>query len=106
MPSYEHKKLIERLAPLVAVPTNNEQYRAWTTTQPQLALLLENAEEDELIIHAVGSHIFVRAVVVDEDSLTPLDHDDLLDWNSHPYSSLASYVWGGGRDVSGAAGAR
>ena len=98
MPSYEHKKLIERLAPLVTVPTNNGQYRAWTTTQPQLALLLENAEEDELIIHAGGPHIFVRAVVVDEKRLTPLDHDDLLNWNSHPYSYLASYVWGVGRD--------
>lgn len=97
MPSYEHKKLIERIAPLVTVPTN-EQYRAWTIAQPQLALLLENAKEDELIIHAVGPHIFVHAVVVDENSLTPLDHDDLLNWNSDPYSSVASYVWGGGRD--------
>ena len=94
MPSYEHKKLIERIAPLVTLPTNNEQYRAWTTTQPHLALLLENAEEDELIIYASGPHAFVHAVVIDENSLTPLDHDDLLNWNSDPYSSLASYVWG------------
>ena len=98
MPSYEHKKLIERIAPLVTVPTNNEQYRAWTTAQPQLALLLENAEEDELIIYASGPHAFVHAVVIDENRLTPLDRDDLLNWNSYPYSSLASYVWGGGRD--------
>lgn len=63
-----------------------------------MSLLRENADEDELIIYASGEYIFIHAVVVSNDKLTPVDQDDLLHWSCNPYKTIAGYVSGGGRE--------
>ena len=97
MPSYEHKKLIERISQLDKVPENVAEYAAWIKAPGHLALLRDNAEQDELISYSVSDYAFIHTVVVSEDSLSPIDQDDLLRW-SDPLKPFASYAyWGGTR---------
>jgi hypothetical protein len=98
LPSYEHKKLIERIARLGETPNDSAAYADWITAGGHLSLLRENADEDELIVYASGDYTFIHAVVVSNDKLSPVDRDDLLHWSCDPYASIASYVSGGGRD--------
>ncbi len=97
MPSYEHKQLIERISQLDKVPENVDEYAAWIKAEGHLALLRDNAEQNELIIYAASDYIFIHTVVASENSLSPLDQDDLLRW-SGPSKPFASYAYGGGRE--------
>ena len=64
MSSYEHKKLIERIKAIDEVPKDADAYAAWLDANGHLDLLRDNAEEDELIVHASGDYTFVITAVV------------------------------------------
>ena len=98
MPSFAHKKLIERIARLDETPSDTATYVNWIKAGGHLALLRENADEDELIVYGSGDYTFVHAVVVSNDKLSPINKDDLLRWSCNPYNSIAGYVSGGGRE--------
>ena len=99
MPSFGHRKLIDRIASLDAVPTEPGEYSEWIKAAGHLELLRINAREDELIVYGSGDYTFVSAAVVSEDSLFPVDQEDLLGWNDElPPRACAGYNWGGGRD--------
>ena len=100
MPSRAHKKLIERIENLDKVPDDATDFAAWIKADGHLALLRDNAEEDELIIYRFNAHnrTFINTVVVSEDCLNPLDQDDLLQWFSDDLSSSVRYRWGSGED--------
>ena len=98
MPGYEHNKLIQCIANLDKLPDDAAEYASWIKAGGHLALLRDNAEQDELIILGSGEYTFIDAVVVSKGNLSTLDKDDLLGWSSYPFSSRAGYVWGGGRD--------
>ena len=97
MPNYEHNKLIERIAQIDAVPDDADAYGGWVKAEGHLALLRENAQENELAIYASGRYTFIHAAVVSEDNLRLLTPDDLLRWQGHPFSSSAGYVYVGGQ---------
>ena len=97
MPSYEHKQLSERISQSDKVPENATEYAAWIEAGKHLALLRDNAEQDELIIYAANHYVFIHTVVISEDSLSPLDQDDLLRW-SDPLKPFASYAYWGGQE--------
>ena len=97
MPNYEHKKLIERISQLDKVPENAAEYAAWIEAGKHLALLRDNAKQNELIIYAANRYVFIHTVVVSEDSLSPFDQDDLLRW-SGPSKPFASYAYWGGKE--------
>ena len=90
MPSYQHKKLVERIAQLDTLPQAADQYAIWIKAGKHLDLLRDNTNDDELVIYASGSYTFIHTLVVKEDRLSPVDHDDLLGWNGNPFSSCAS----------------
>ena len=95
MPSYAHNKLIERIALLDNAPEDPAEYETWIKAEGHLALLRDNAKEDELIIYGSGDYTFIHAVVVSEENLSSLNKDELLQWNGHPRFARAGYVWGG-----------
>ena len=68
MPSYEHKKLIERISQLDKVPENVAEYAAWIKAEGHLALLQDNAQENELAIYASSNYTSIQSVLVSEDS--------------------------------------
>ena len=98
MPSYDHNKMIERIGRLNAVPEDAQEYASWIQAGGHLRFMRETANEEELLIYALGEYGFIHAVVVSEASLSPLDQADLLNWSGTPYCSRAGYAWGGGRD--------
>jgi len=96
--NYEHKKLIELLTKLDEVPVDSHAFSDWLDAKAHLAFLQENAGTNELVIYASGEYAFVHSVLVPNTRLSPIDQDDLMGWSLNPYDSIASYVWGGGRD--------
>lgn len=98
MPSYEHKKLIEKISKIDKMPEDQSEYAQWIKATAHLELLRANAEEDEIIVYAGGDYTFIQSVVVRREAIYPLDQDDLLQWSGNLYSGCADYEWGGGRD--------
>lgn len=101
MPSYEHKQLVEHVKRLNELPENDVEYANWIKAEGHLALLRDNAKQEELIIYASSAYplsTFISAVVVSEDRISPIDQDDLLRWCTNPNSSLASYNFEMGKE--------
>ena len=93
MPSYEHKKLIERISKIDRMPEDQSEYAHWITATAHLELLRANAEEDEIIVYAGGDYTFIQSVIVSRAEIYPLDQDDLLQWNGNIFSGCAGYAW-------------
>ncbi len=98
MPSYEHKKIIEDIKKLDELPPDRGDFATWIQAGAHLEFLRRNASSEELVIYGSGEYSFVYAAVVLNDRLAALSQDDLLHWSGTPYMSIASYVYGGGRD--------
>ena len=98
MATFKHRQLVDSIAQLDTMPRDTNAYAEWITARGHLDLLRCNALADELIIFAVGDYSFAHTVVVREDALNPLNVNDLLAWSGGPYSAVAGYCWGGGRD--------
>ena len=98
MHNYDHKKLIEAITQLNEVPADSRRFSEWIEAEAHLEFLRRNARADELVIYASGESTFIHSVAVPNDRLTPVDQQDLMQWSCNPYTSIASYVTGGGRE--------
>ena len=98
MPSYEHKKLVERIAALSRPPIDVSERTAWLDARNHLQLLEDNALEDELIVVARDAATSIQSIVVKVDKLYPLDEDDLLGWQGTGFEPRAQHVWQAGQD--------
>ena len=98
MHNYEHKKLIEAITWLDEVPADSKSFSEWIEAGVHLDFLRRNAHADELVIYASGDYTFIHSVAVPNDRLTPVDQQDLIQWSFNPYTSIASYVTGSGRE--------
>lgn len=96
--NYEHKKLIEAIAKIDEVPTDPQDFSEWIKAEGHLAFLRQNALGGELVVYAAGDYTFIHSVAVSNDRLMPIDKEDIMGWSFNPYTSIASYVTGGGRD--------
>ena len=98
MPSFKHKKLIEKIAALDSVPSDPEEFSEWVGADAHLKFLKQDAHSDEIIIYASGPYSFIHSIVVPDKALDEGALDDLLQWSCNPFTSYASYVHGGGRN--------
>ena len=98
MPSFEHKRIVKAIADLDRSPSEADEFAVWIQAPKHLEFLRQNVRSHELVIYASGEFSFVHAAVVPNDRLTALSQNELLQWDGTPYRSIASYVWGGGRD--------
>ncbi|WP_062484836.1 hypothetical protein [Candidatus Nitrospira inopinata] len=96
MHNYEHKKLIEAITRLDEVPADSKPFSEWIEAEAHLDFLRKNARADELVIHASGEYTLIHSVAVPNDRLAPVDQQDLMQWSFKPFTSIASYVTGGG----------
>jgi len=96
--NYAHKKLIAAIVKLDEVPEDPSVFSEWIKAEAHLLFLRQNAQADELVIYASGEYTFINTLVVPNDRLTPINKEDLMQWSLTPYSSIAGYVSGGGRD--------
>ena len=95
MASFRHKALFDRIMSLNEPPTDGDAYARWITGEDHLQLLREDAESDELLVHAGSQHVFVHVVAVPEEELQAATSTALLGWNGGPESARVSYVFGG-----------
>jgi hypothetical protein len=98
LPSYEHKKIIEEIKNLDEQSSDRDEFATWIQAGEHLEFLRRNARSAELLIYGIGDYSFVYAAIVPNDRLAALSQDDLLHWSGTPDMSIASYVYGGGRD--------
>jgi hypothetical protein len=98
MPSYAHKKLVEHILLIDHPPDQPAEFLKWIEAGQHLELLVANAASDETLVYGSGPYMFMYSMVVPNNVLFPLDKADLLKWSGNPYTSIASYVYGGGRD--------
>jgi hypothetical protein len=96
--NYEHKKLIETITRLDEVPEDSKLFAEWIKAEAHLDFLRSNARADELVIYASGEYTFIHSVAVPNDRLSPVDQQDLMQWSFNPFTSIASYVTGGGSE--------
>lgn len=98
MHNYEHKKLIEAITRLDEVPADSKSFSEWLEDGAHLDFLRRNARADELVIYASGDSTFIHSVAVPNDRLMQVVQQDLIQWSFNPYTSIASYVTGCGRE--------
>ena len=98
MPNFAHEKIAKTLRQLNHEPSDPETFRHWLTAGAPLDLIRHNASDSEIIIHCSGSSVFTHSLVVPNSALNPPDKGDLLSWSANPYTSIASYAYGGGRE--------
>src|SRR6266478_3690006 len=79
-------------------PSDRARFSEWVQAGAHLEFLRVNALADELVVYASGEYTFVHSVAVSNERLSPVNRQDLLHWNCNPYSSIAGYVSGGGRE--------
>lgn len=91
MPNYKHKTLIEKISRLKQEPSDHASFERWITAKDQLDFLDSNAQDDELILYAIGKGVFIHGVAIKNDLLFPLDKSDLVEWSGNPYGSRAGY---------------
>ena len=97
MPSYEHQQMVRTLKQLVERPQTANEHADWIRAKPQVQLLKQNAQADEIILFASAPPTFIHAVIASEADVTPPNQDDLLEWSSGgPYTSRAGYVYSNG----------
>ena len=98
MHNYEHKQLIEAITKLDVVPEDSSAFSDWIKAEAHLGFLRTNAQSDLPVIYASGDYTFVHSLVVPNARLSPIDKDDLLDWNMSTPTCVAGYCHGGGRE--------
>jgi hypothetical protein len=96
--SYAHRKIADALSALDRVPDEPDAFHNWIRTGQHLDYLHDNANSDDLIVYASGQHIFIHSIAVPNDALAAENPKALLNWSDNPFTTIASYVSGGGRD--------
>lgn len=97
MPNYLHKKLIEKIQNLDALPADPAAFSEWVGAGAHLDFLKQNGRTGEIVIYASGPYTFIHSIIIPDEALAKASQDDLLRWSCNPYTSIASYVSGGGR---------
>jgi len=98
MHNYTHKQLIETIKKLDELPSDQGKFAEWIKADAHLAFLRTNALSDELVVYANGEYTLVDSIVVPNDVLATMTPTDLEKWYFDSHYSIASYVYGGGRD--------
>ncbi|MFF0949086.1 hypothetical protein ACFYE9_15800 [Rhizobium leguminosarum] len=99
MTTYAHKKIVETIAGIDRAPDDPAAFKEWIRAGKHLAFLQSNAASDETVVSASGPYTFVYSIAVPLEALVSDNLEDLLNWSADPFTSIASYVSGGGRDT-------
>lgn len=99
MTTYAHMTIVQAIATLDQEPKDSVAFDEWIRARRHLDYLQANTASDEFIIYASGPYSFIHTIAVPSEALASEDTEALLNWNASPFTSIASYVSGGGRDA-------
>lgn len=97
MHNYTHKKIAEIIKNLDVMPSDPQSYAEWITAAGHLRFLSDNASSDEVVIFANGEYTYIDSIIVPRKWLIDADRKKISNLTFDSYSSIASYVWGGGK---------
>lgn len=95
MPSYAHKKIIEKIVRIDDVPSDSSAFGEWIKAGQHLDFLQADAASNEIVIYGSSQYTFITSMVVSNERLSPIDQDDLLRWNGGVTENIAAYAYGG-----------
>lgn len=98
MQNYTHKKIAETIRQLDQLPSDPNEYDQWITAADHLCFMDDNANSDEIIIFANGAFTYIDTILVPRTWLARSTPEDTESMTFSSYSSIAGYVWGGGRN--------
>lgn len=99
MPSFPHKKIADEIGRIDQPPSDPGDFAQWILAGRHLAFLEANAAESERVIYASGPYAFIHSIAVPLAALEKETPEALLRWSANPFTSIASYVSGGGRET-------
>jgi hypothetical protein len=99
LPSFTHKKVAHAIARIDQPPTDPGDFAQWILAGGHLAFLEANAGESERVIYASGPYAFIHSIAVPLAALEKETPEALLGWSTNPFTNIASYVSGGGRET-------
>ncbi|MCY3934610.1 MAG: hypothetical protein OXG09_01270 [Chloroflexi bacterium] len=96
MITFEHKQLLKKILDvdfrLPNPPDDPVEKEEWFSAEKHLELLLDNAEEGELIIYSLTKHFMVNSIIVKKSQIEPIDSEDILKWSGNAFTVRAEYV--------------
>jgi hypothetical protein len=81
------KNVTSAVRAITAVPPDENDFAEWLELTDAVQFLNENTEDDEFVLFAQASRVFIHAVLVPEELVNPPDFDDIMSWNCHPSDS-------------------
>jgi hypothetical protein len=88
-----------RLCGSISPPDNPIDFAKWILAEEHLAFLEANAGESERVIYASGPYAFIHSIAVPLTTIEKEKPETLLNWSANPFTTIASYVSGLGRDT-------
>ena len=97
MSSYEHTQILAAIRKIEERPKDADSLASWLRAEQHLQVLKNNTTDSEVIIYASSRVTFIHAEMARQSEAIPSDIDDLLDWNSTPFTVRAAFEWSGDR---------
>ena len=91
MSSYEHTKLVERIAALSKPP--QDEVNSWLEARAHLGLLDDNSKEEELIVWSSDGASIVHGVILPAAEIESLDMDEFLRAGVNAITPRAGFDW-------------
>ncbi len=92
-------KIAKEIVQIDQPPGNPADFAEWILAGRHLDFLKVNATKSERVIYASGPYAFIHSIAVPLAALKNEAPEALLGWNANPFTSIASYVSGGGRET-------
>jgi hypothetical protein len=99
LPSFAHKKIAGAILRIDQPPVDPSEFAKWILAGGHIDFLEANAAENERVIYTSGPYAFIHSIAVPLAALEKEPPEALLSWNANPFTSIASYVSGGGRET-------
>lgn len=66
-------------------PTDEASFNTWLQLEDTIAFLKDNTRDDQFVLYASLPNVFMHAMLVPSECVTPPNIDDLMLWNCNPY---------------------
>src|SRR5947208_12911846 len=80
-------EVLAQLREMSTTPSEAKAFAAWLELSDATGFLKDNALQDEFVVYAGLTHVFIHAVLVPAARVTPPNVDDLLSWSFGATSS-------------------
>lgn len=76
---------VDALKQMSIPPTEETSFNTWLQLEDAIAFLKDNTRDDQFVLYASLPNVFIHAMLVPSEYVTPPNIDDLMLWNCNPY---------------------